>query len=56
MSFGESSDEEVEVGSSLYPGELAPKRMRDEIRGQGGRSTQQQKGGAGDRVELEGRG
>ena len=26
-SFGESSDEEVVVGSSLYPGELAPKNL-----------------------------
>ena len=46
VSCGESSDEEVEVGSSLYPGELAPKRMRDETRGQGDRSRQQQKGGS----------
>ena len=45
VSFGESSDEDVEVGSSLYQGELAPKRLRDEISGQGGRSKQQQKGG-----------
>ena len=42
----ESSDEEVEVGSPLYPGELAPKRMRDETRGQDGRSKQQQKRGS----------
>ena len=46
VSGGESSDEEVEVGSSLYPGELAPKRMRDETRGQDGRSKQQQKRGS----------
>ena len=40
------TDEEVEVGSSLYPGGLAPKRMRDETSGQEGRSKQQQKGGS----------
>ena len=33
-----SSDEEVEVGSSLYPGELAPNRTRNETRGKDGRS------------------
>ena len=27
----ESSDEKVEVDSTLYPGGLVPKRMRDEI-------------------------
>ena len=47
MGDEESSEEEVEVGSSLYPGELAPKRMRDEARGQDGRSKQQQKEGTG---------
>ena len=45
MSCGESSDEEVVVDSSLYPGELAPKRLRDETRGQEGRSRHRQKGG-----------
>ena len=45
---GESSDEKVEVGtcSPLYPGGLAPKRMRDETRGQGDRGKQHQKGGS----------
>ena len=45
VSGEEASVEEVVVGSPLYPGELAPKRMRDETRGQEGRSRQQQKGG-----------
>ena len=46
VSDEESSDEEVEVGSPLYPGGLAPKRMRDVARGQDGRGKQQQKGGS----------
>ena len=46
MSGEESSDDEVVVDSPLYPGGLAPKRTRDETRGQEGRSRQQQKGGS----------
>ena len=48
VSGEESSDEDVEVGSPLYPGGLAPKRMRDETIGQDGRSKQhvQPRGGS----------
>ena len=44
-SDGESSDEEMEMGSPLYPRGLTPKRMRDVARGQDGRGKQQ-KGGS----------
>ena len=49
MSDEESSDEEVDVGSSLYPGELASKRTRDE-------ASSNRRAGAGGREGLEGRG
>ena len=42
----ESSDGEMMVASSLHPGGLAPKRMRDEASGQDGRDKQQQNGGS----------
>ena len=41
----ESSGEEMEAGSSLQPGGLAPKRMRVGANGQDGRGKQQQKRG-----------
>ena len=56
----ESSGEGVEVGSPLYPGELAPKRMRDEhgmrpeVRKVEADNSRRE--GAGGRVELLGRG
>ena len=40
--------------SPLYPGGLAPKRMRDVTMGQDGRGKQQQRGGSRGQGELEG--
>jgi hypothetical protein len=42
VSNEESSDGKMEVGSSLQPGGLAPKRMRDVASGQDGRGKKQQ--------------
>ena len=48
VSNEESSDGEMEVGSSLQPGGLAPKRirMRDVANGRDGRGKKQQKRGS----------
>ena len=49
---GESSDGEVEMGSTLHPGGLASKRMRDVASGQDGRGKQQQRRGSRRQGEL----
>ena len=56
MSDEQSSDEEVEVGSSLYPGGLAPKRMRMRPEDRKVEASSNRREGAGGREELEGRG